>query len=108
MQAKIKSLQGSETPLPYFVSERWVLPMLAEISTRIPPSLTLKVMRLSLDRSSVTMKGTTDSFNGVELVKTALSNSPHFSNVRIVSATADKGKQDGVIRFELQMQLENI
>ncbi|MGD9947574.1 MAG: type II secretion system protein GspL [Desulfobulbus sp.] len=108
MQAKLKSLQGTETPLPYFVTGRWVLPMLADISRRIPPSVSLKVSRLSIDREGVAMKGTTDSFNGVELMKTALSASPHLGAVRIVSATADKEKKDGAIRFELQMQLEGM
>jgi len=108
MQAKLKSLRGTETPLPYFVTDRWVLPLLADISQRIPSSISLKVGRLSIDREGVAMKGTTDSFNGIELMKTALSASPHFNSVRIVSATADKGKNDGAIRFELQMQLEGM
>ncbi|MDD2465130.1 MAG: type II secretion system protein GspL [Desulfobulbus sp.] len=108
MQAKLKSLQGTDTPLPYFVADRWVLPVLADISRRIPSSLSMKVGRITLDREGVAMKGTTDSFNGVELMKTALSGSPHLGGVRIVSATADKGKKDGAIRFELQMQLEGL
>ena len=78
MQAKLKSLQGTESPLPYFVTGRWVLPVLADISRRIPASISLKVGRLSIDREEVAMKGTTDSFNGVELMKTALAGSPHF------------------------------
>nr|WP_321465006.1 type II secretion system protein GspL [uncultured Desulfobulbus sp.] len=108
MQAKLKSLQGTETPLPYFVTGRWVLPVLAEVSRRIPASIALKVSRFSINREGVAMKGTTDSFNGVELMKTALSDSSRFGSVRIVSATADKGKNEGAIRFELQMQLEGM
>lgn len=108
MQAKLKSLKGTETPLPYFVTERWVLPVLADMSRRIPASLALKVGRLSIDREGVAMKGTIDTFNGVELIKTALTGSPRLDAVRIVSATADKGKKDGAIRFELQMQLEGL
>nr|WP_320010229.1 type II secretion system protein GspL [uncultured Desulfobulbus sp.] len=108
MQAKLRALQGPESPLPYFVTDRWVLPVLADISSRIPSTLKVKVSRFSIDREAVTMKGTTDSFNGVEIMKTALSASPNLTTVRIVSATADKGNQDGAIRFELQMQLENI
>ncbi|WP_448874001.1 type II secretion system protein GspL [Desulfobulbus propionicus] len=105
MQAKLKSLQGTETALPYFVTERWVLPVLADISRRIPVSLSLKVARLSMDREGLVIKGTTDTFNGVESIKTAVSGSPRLSAVRIVSATVDKGKKDGAVRFELQMQL---
>ena len=108
MQAKLRSFHGTDTPLPYFVTDRWVLPLLADISRRIPSSISLKVARLSVDREVVAMKGTTDSFNGIELMKTALSASPHLGAVRIVSATAEKGKKDGAIRFELQMQLEGM
>ncbi|MBM9613274.1 PilN domain-containing protein [Desulfobulbus rhabdoformis] len=108
MQAKLRTLQGPESPLPYFVTDRWILPVLADISGRIPSSLKLKVSRFTIDRKAVTMKGTTESFNSVEMMKTALSGSQQLNAVRIVSATADKGKKDGAIRFELQMQLENI
>ncbi len=82
-----------------------MLPVLADISRRIPVSLSLKVARLSMDREGLVIKGTTDTFNGVESIKTAVSGSPRLSAVRIVSATVDKGKKDGAVRFELQMQL---
>ena len=108
MQAKLKALQGAETPTPYFVADQWVIPLLADISRRLPPTLSLKVGRLSVDRDGVAMKGTTDTYNGVEMIKAALAASPRFKSVRIVSATADKAKKDGAIRFEVQMQLEGI
>ena len=41
-------------------------------------------------------------------IKAALAASPQFKSVRIVTATADKGKKDGAIRFEVQMQLEGL
>lgn len=108
MQAKLKALQGAETPTPYFVADKWVIPLLADISRRLPASLAFKVGRLSIDRDGVAMKGTTDTYNGVEMIKAALAASPQFKSVRIVSATADKGKKDGAIRFEVQMQLEGL
>lgn len=116
MQAKLKALQGTETTMPCFVTGTWVLPVLADISRRIPASLAVRVARLSMDRQGLVIKGTTDTFNGVEVIKTALSDSPHLSAVRIVSATAntskkdggkkDDGKKDDAVRFELHMQLE--
>ncbi len=108
MQAKLKALQGAETPTPYFVADQWVIPLLADISRRLPPTLSLKVGRLSIDRDTVAMKGTTDTYNGVEMIKAALTASSRFKSVRIVSATADKGKKDGAIRFEMQMQVEGL
>lgn len=108
MQAKLKALQGAETPTPFFVADKWVIPLLADISRRMPASLAFKVGRLSIDRDGVAMKGTTDTYNGVEMIKAALAASPQFKSVRIVTATADKGKKDGAIRFEVQMQLEGL
>jgi general secretion pathway protein L len=108
MQAKLKNLQGSESPMPYFVTDAWVVPLLADISRRLPASLPLKVGRMSMEREGVVMKGTTDTFNGVELIKTALSGSQRLRAVQIVSATADKGKQEGGVRFEIHMQLERM
>jgi general secretion pathway protein L len=108
MQAKLKSLQGTETPMPFFVTDAWVIPLLADISRRIPASIPLKVGRLSMDREGVVMRGTTETFNGVESIKSALVGSPRLRNVQIVSATAEKGKDVGLIRFEMQMQLEGM
>ena len=85
-----------------------MIPLLADISRRMPASLAFKVGRLSIDRDGVAMKGTTDTYNGVEMIKAALAASPQFKSVRIVTATADKGKKDGAIRFEVQMQLEGL
>ena len=80
------------------------MPLLADISRRIPASVAVKVGRLSIDRETIVIKGTTDHFNDVEMIKTALANSPRLKAVHIVSATADTGKKEGVVRFELQMQ----
>ena len=54
------------------------------------------------------IKGTTDTFNAVETMKSALAASPRFKSVQIVSATADKDKKNGGVRFELQLQLEGL
>ena len=85
-----------------------MLALLADISTRIPPSVALQVGRLAIDRETVLVKGTTDTFNAVQAIKNGLSGSALLREVKIVSATADKdkGEQGGQIRFELQLQLK--
>ena len=82
--------------------------LLADVSSRIPATLALRVSRLSIDREAVLIKGTTDTFNSVETIKSLLSASPRYKSVQIVSATADKEKKTGAIRFEVQLQLEGI
>jgi general secretion pathway protein L len=105
MQAKLKAAQGPESPTPLLVAEKRVLNVLADISRRLPADLDLRVSRLSIDRETVLMRGTTGTFNAVETIKSALSASDRYKSVQIVSATADKDKKEGTIRFEIQMQL---
>ena len=110
MQAAMKAVQGPGAPIPLAVTDRRVLGLLADISARIPAAVSVQVGRLSIDQESVLMKGTTDTFNAVEAIKSSLAGSSRFSEVKIVSATADKGKSKngGFIRFELQLQLRGV
>jgi general secretion pathway protein L len=108
MQARLKSAQGPASPGPLLYGNKRVLALLADISARIPATLSLRVSRLAIDRESVSLKGTTDTFNSVETIKSSLSASPQFKSVQIVSATADKEKKNGAIRFEVQLQLEGL
>ena len=103
-------MQGPGAPIPLAVTDRRVLGLLADISARIPAAVSVQVGRLSIDHESVLMKGTTDTFNAVEAIKSSLAGSSRFSEVKIVSATADKGKSNngGFIRFELQLQLRGV
>jgi len=108
MQAALKSVQGPESPTPLFVADKRVLGLLADISARIPETVVVRVSRLSIDRESVLIKGTTETFNSVDAIKNALAASSRYKAVQIVSATADKSKNTSLIRFEIQLQLEGI
>ncbi len=103
MQSKLREVQGSEVSLPLFSGEKRVLKILADISERIPKDLSLHVSRLVIDKESVQMKGTTDAFNNVDVIKNKLAASSRYVEVKIVSAAADKKK--GAIRFEIRLQL---
>ncbi|MCL1980988.1 MAG: type II secretion system protein GspL [Proteobacteria bacterium] len=108
MQARMRSLQGPASPALAVYSEKRVLNLLTDISDRIPEAVSLRVSRLDIDRDSVSLKGTTDTFNGVQMIKSALAASPKFKAVQIVSATADKDKRQGTVRFEVQLQLKGL
>ncbi|MCL2790583.1 MAG: type II secretion system protein GspL [Desulfobulbus sp.] len=108
MQARMKSMQGPASPALFLHEEKRVLSLLADISTRIPEAVALQVNRLHIDHESVTLKGATDTFNAVQAIKSALAASSKFKTVQIVSATADKDKQKGAVRFEVQLQLEDL
>jgi general secretion pathway protein L len=105
MKAALKTVQGPEAPTELFASGKRVLGLLADISARIPETVALQVSRLAIEREIVLMKGTTDTFNSVETIKNSLSASPRYKGVQIVSATADKEKKNGSVRFEIQLQL---
>jgi general secretion pathway protein L len=108
MQARLKAVQGPDAPSPLLYSNKRILGLLADISARIPTTVGLRVSRLAINRETVSIRGTTDTFNSVEIIKSSLSASPHFKSVQIVSATADKEKTNGAIRFDVQLQLEGL
>lgn len=108
MQARVKSATGPASPPPLLQGNKRILGLLADISGRIPATLAVRVNRLAIDRETMAIKGTTDTFNAVETMKSALAASPRFKSVQIVSATADKDKKNSGVRFELQLQLEGL
>ncbi len=103
MKANLRQLQAPRVSLPLFTGRKRVLEILADISARIPASVTIHVSRLVIDDASVQIKGTTDTFNNVDTIKNRLVASPLYREVKIVSATA--GKKKGEIRFEIRLQL---
>ncbi len=106
MEAALKEVEASETTVPLFSKGKRVLGYLADISSRIPDSITLQVSRLVIDQKTIHIKGTTDTFNNVDAIKGKLSKSQHYDDVQIVSATADKDKE--LIRFEIQLLLAGL
>ena len=110
MQAALKSVQGPSSPAPLFVVDKRILGLLADVSARIPAAVTLQVNRLAIDRETIQIKGTTNTFNAVDTIKNNLSASSKYKEVKIVSATADKGKdkESGLIRFEIELLLAGL
>lgn len=77
--------------------------LMADISVRLPKSMEVSFERFIYDRKSIRIRGVTDNFNTVDLMKKSLGESPHFSDVTIGSANVAQ-KEKGV-RFELKLQL---
>ncbi|XOF32913.1 MAG: type II secretion system protein GspL [Candidatus Electrothrix sp. YB6] len=103
MRSKLKEMDTGSVSMPVFSQEKRILVVLADISSRIPSSLDLHVIRLIIDQESVKLNGTTDAFNNVNTIKSLLTESDRYSEVNIVSAT--KGKEKEGIRFEIRLQL---
>jgi len=103
MESEMQKLQAPSVNLPIFSEEKRILNIIADISKRIPRSLSLEVTRLIIDQESVLIKAFTSTFNNVDTIQNQLINSGYYSNVDIVSANADK--KSGKIRFQIHMDL---
>jgi len=102
MQASVRNIQAPTVAIPVFTSDKRTLNILADISERIPPSINIQVSRLVIDQESVQIKGTTNTFNNVNIIQSNLRRSPLYKDVNIISAAADKDSK--LIRFELRME----
>ena len=102
MVVKINEIKKSALSLPGISGDRKVLDLLRDISLRVPGSLDVKVTRMVVDPEVVQVKGETDTFNTVDIIKKGLEPSEYFSAVTISSANLDRsGKR---VQFEIKLQ----
>lgn len=104
MQAALRSGTAAGAPLLFSPDRESVLSLLADISSRIPEEVVLSVNRFSLDQELVLLRGETASFKNVDQIRNLLTASPLFSEVRILSSTAERSGQESRIRFELRLK----
>jgi general secretion pathway protein L len=102
MRVNFREVQKNTNSAPIITGEKRVLDILADISSRIPDTLSIHITQLTVDKETVRLKGTTDTFNNVNAIQKFLRNSPKYEEVDIVSATADKEKSK--IRFEIRLK----
>jgi general secretion pathway protein L len=102
MKSKLQDVQAPATATPIFSGDKRALNILADISGRVPESIEIHVSRLVIETDSVVIRGTTDAFNNVNLIQGVLRKSPAYSDVAIISASAEK--DSGLIRFELKLR----
>jgi len=102
MKVKINEIKKSALSLPGIGGDRKILDLLRDISLRVPGSLDVKVTRMVVDPEVVQVKGETDTFNTVDIIKKRLEPSEHFRAVTISSANLDRtGKR---VQFEMKLQ----
>jgi general secretion pathway protein L len=104
MKVALRDVQGPGANQTVYTREKRSLAILADISQRIPDSVSIHVNRLVIDQEAVRIKGTTDAFNNVDVIKNKLSASSRYQDVDILSATKDRDK--GIVRFEVRLLLE--
>jgi type IV pilus assembly protein PilM len=102
-QMKVKVREAKEsTFLPAdALAQGMVLDVLQDIAVRIPENADVNVSTLIVDDDRVRLKGDTDNFNTVDVVKNALQKSSYFKDVSIGSAQQDR--TGNRVRFELVM-----
>ncbi len=103
MQIKVNKLRETAAVDSNRDTSLTTVKLLADISERIPEAIPVSLERFIYDRKTIRIKGLTDNFNSVDMMKKALEQSPHFAMVSIGSANIDP-KEQGV-RFELKLDL---
>lgn len=102
LKVRINETTGSGSISPSQGSDAHKLMLLAELSSRIPSSMSVEITRLVVDQNDLRIKAETKAFNTVDNVKRELEKSELFKNVEISSANlAPRG---GEVRFELKME----
>ena len=83
-------------------SELTIIELMAELSSRIPETYQVTVVRLVADSEVIRVKAITEDFNTVDNVQKELEKSPYFKTVSISSANqSPKGDE---VSFELKIQ----
>ena len=102
MKVKISEMKGVAFSLPGMSGDQRVIDLLRDVSLKIPKSLDVTVTTMVVDPEAVKIKGETDTFNTVDIVKRKLEPSEYFSEVTISSANLDRsGKR---VQFEIKLQ----
>ena len=101
MKVEIQGLKKKGVSELRMESNKGVLDLLKAISLGIPKTLDLIVTRMVIDPDTVSIKGQTDTFNSVDMIKNGLSSSSKFGSVNISSANLDRtGK---MVKFEMKL-----
>ena len=102
MRIEITQIKKSAFFLPGIGGDHKVVDLLRDISVRVPESLDVRVMRMVVDPAAVNIKGETDTFNTVDIIKKGLEPSEYFSSVTISSANLDRSRKR--VQFEIKLK----
>jgi general secretion pathway protein L len=102
MRIEITKIKKSGFSLPGIGGDHKVIDLLRDISLRVPESLDVRVMSMVVDPETVNIKGETDTFNTVDIIKKGLEPSEYFSAVTISSANLDRSRKR--VQFEIKLK----
>jgi len=102
MMVKVNETKESTLSLPGIGGDRKVIDLLRDISLRVPASMDVRVTTMVVDPEVVQIKGETDTFNTVDIIKKGLGPSEYFSAVTISSANLDRSGNR--VQFEIKLQ----
>jgi len=80
------------------------LELLREFSLRIPQSLQVKLVDLTISTEGISISGETQSFEAVDSLKKAFASSPYFDEVKVSQAKA--GLSGKAVEFRISMILK--
>lgn len=103
MQARVSEIKKLSMAPNRIGSGSAVLNILNDMARLVPESTDFLITSFSFDGSTVEIKGETDNFNTVDVIKNNLGKSSYFSNVKISSASLIK--QRNRIGFDLKLDL---
>ncbi len=69
------------------------LEILKDLSAGIPATLDVVFDSINIDQESITLSGSTTSYNNVEQMQAVIAKLPYVKEVKIVSANVDKTDQ---------------
>ena len=102
MRIKITQIKRSAFSLPGVAGVHKVIDLLRDISLKVPGSLDVTVMSMVVDPEVVKIKGETNTFNTVDIIKKRLEPSEYFSSVTISSANLDRSSKR--VQFEIKLK----
>jgi len=102
MRIEITQIKKSAFFLPGIGGDHKVVDLLRDISLKVPESLDVRVMSMVVDPEAINIKGETDTFNTVDIIKKGLEPSEYFSAVTISSANLDRSRKR--VQFEIKLK----
>jgi hypothetical protein len=102
MKVKINEIKKTASSLPGIGTDTKVLDLLGDVSVRIPEPADVNISRMVVDTDTVLMKGETDTFNTVDMIKKGLEPSDYFGSVTISSANLDRSGNR--VTFEIKLE----
>jgi general secretion pathway protein L len=100
-QAKAMLTRTEKTLALLGATQSPVVPTLAELTRRLPKTIPLKVIALTVEQGTIQIEAETTSFDAVEKIKQALAGSPGFKDVAVSDARV--GAQPAQVLFRVSM-----